>query len=93
MSLVPFWHEGNIDIEVIADLSGAKIFVDRDELAAKVSELIGEPQDAGSIAEIIIANRTRTEINSALQKYYRNNEKSTEIYHAIKSLIEHKRGR
>lgn len=93
LSLVPFWHEGNIDIEVIADLSGAKIFVDRDEIAAKISELTGESQDAGSIAEIIIANRTRTEINSALQKYYRNNEKSTEIYHAIKSLIEHKRGR
>ena len=93
LSLVPFWHEGNIDIEVVGDLSGAKIFVDRDELTAKVSELTGEPDDAGNIADIIINCRTKTEINSALQKHYHNNEKSTEIYHAIKSLIEQKRGR
>ncbi len=93
LSLVPFWHEGNIDIEVIADLSGAGIFVDRDEIAAKVSELTGESEEAGNIADIIINSRTKTEVNSALQKHYRDNEKSSEIYHAIKSLIEHKRGR
>ena len=93
LSLVPFWHEGNIDIEVIADLSGAGIFVDRDEIASKVSELTGESEEAGNIADIIINSRTKTEVNSALQKHYRDNEKSSEIYHAIKSLIEHKRGR
>ena len=93
LSLVPFWHEGNIDIEVIADLSGAGIFVDRDEIVAKVSELTGESEEAGNIADIIINSRTKTEVNSALQKHYRDNEKSSEIYHAIKSLIEHKRGR
>ena len=93
LSLVPFWHEGNIDIEVIADLSGAKIFVDREAIAAKVCELTGDPDDAGNIADIIINSHTRTEVNSALQKHYRNNEKSTQIYHEIKSLIEHKRGR
>lgn len=93
LSLVPFWHDGNIDIEVIADLSGAGIFVDRDEIAAKVSELTGESEEAGNIADIIINSRTKTEVNSALQKHYRDNEKSSEIYHAIKSLIEHKRGR
>ena len=93
LSLVPFWHEGNIDIEVIGDLSGSRIFVDRDEIAAKVFELTGDPDDAGNVADIIINSHTRTEINSALQKHYRNNEKSTQTYHAIRSLIEHKRGR
>ena len=91
-SLVPFWHEGNIDVEIVADLTGEKISVDREETAAKISERTGESENAGDIADIIINGLTKKEINRAIHAYYNDKEKAKQIYKAIKSLIRNKPG-
>ncbi len=92
-SLIPFWREKNIDIKIVADVSGKEVLNARDETAEKVSELTGDLENAVKIAEIIMSCRTRTEINSSLQRLYRDNDKSSSTYHALRPLIERKPGR
>ena len=92
-SLIPFWREKNIDIKIVADVSGKEVLNARDETAARVSELTGDFENAAKIAEIIMSCRTRTEVNSSLQRLYRDNDKSSSIYHALRPLIERKPGR
>lgn len=92
-SLIPFWREKNIDIKIVADVSGKEVLNARDETAEKVSELTGDLENAVKIAEIIMSCRTRTEVNSSLQRLYRDNDKSSSTYHALRPLIERKPGR
>ena len=92
-SLIPFWREKNIDIKIVADVSGKEVLNARDETAVRVSELTGDFENAVKIAEIIMSCRTRTEVNSSLQRLYRDNDKSSSTYHALRPLIERKPGR
>ncbi|MBQ6111951.1 MAG: diguanylate cyclase [Synergistaceae bacterium] len=92
-SLIPFWRDKNIDIKIVADVSGTEVRSNREETADKVIELTGDSENASKIADIIMSCRTRTEVNSALQRLYRDNDKSSSAFHNLKPLIEHKPGR
>ncbi len=95
-SLISFWKEKNITVDVIADVSGKRVHEDTESIAKKVAELLGDNDAANNAAEIagIITNcRTKMEINTALLKMFRNNAKVGEIYRAIKPLIANKRGK
>ena len=90
-SLVPFWKEKGIDLDIISDISGKNIF-SHDNLAQKVTLLTGEIQFAPQIAGIIRRCKTKTEVNNALQKLCRGTRKCGHIYRAIRPLIEDKPG-
>ncbi len=90
-SLVPFWKEKGIELDIISDISGTSIF-SHDELAQKVSILTGEVEFAPQIAGIIRHFETKTQVNNALQKLFRGTKKSGHIYRTIRPLIEDKPG-
>ncbi len=90
--LIPFWHDNNIDISMTTDIAGTVIYSAESELTHKVSALTGEILTAPLIAEIITKSATKTEVNNSLQKLFRGNKKSGEVYRAIKFLIEDKDG-
>lgn len=90
-SLIPFWKERGINIEIVADLSGNGIF-SHDDLAQKVALLTGELTFAPVIADVIRSARTKTEVNNALQKIYRGTRKCGQVYRMIRPLIDDKPG-
>ena len=90
-SLIPFWKEKGIELDVISDISGKNIF-SHDSLAQKVALLTGEVQYAPQIAGIIRNSKTKTEVNNSLQKLCRGTKKCGHIYRTIKPLIEDKPG-
>ena len=90
-SLIPFWQEKGIELDVISDISGKNIF-SHDRLAQKVALLTGEVQYAPQIAGIIRNSKTKTEVNNSLQKLCRGTKKCGHIYRTIKPLIEDKPG-
>ena len=91
-SLISFWKGKNITVEILADVSGTKSTQDTEDMAGKIAELTGETEDATKIAGIITSSRTKTEINTALLKTYKDSSRAGEIYRAIKPLLQHKRG-
>ena len=90
-SLIPFWKEKNIEIELISDISGSDIF-EHDLIAKKVSILTGEIQGAQAIANIIRRSKSKMEVSNALQKLYKGTKRSSQVYRMIKPLIENKPG-
>lgn len=90
-SLIPFWREKGVEVEIVSDISGKDVF-GNNELAQKVSLLTGELQAAPMIADIIRRCKYKIEVNTALQKLYRGTKKSGQIYRMIKPLIENKPG-
>lgn len=91
-SLIPFWKERGIDVDIVADLSGTGIYSGDNDLAQKIMILTGEIQTAPMIADIITNSKTKTEINNALQKLYRGTKKSGQVYRAIRPLMDDKPG-
>lgn len=92
-SLIPFWQEKGIEVEIVADVSGTKLRDESAEILQRVKELTGDTEDAADITKIVSSCRTKTEINSELLKKFRDNTKAGEIYRAIRPLIAHRRGR
>ena len=90
-SLIPFWQEKGVDVELVSDISGNGVF-HNNLLAQRIAILTGEVQLATEIAEIIRKGRTKTEVNNSLQKLYRGTKKCGQIYRMIRPLIEDKPG-
>ena len=90
-SLIPFWKEKNIEIELISDISGSDIF-GNDPVAKKVAILTGELQTARAISVIIRRCKSKMDVNNALQKLYKGTKRSSQVYRMIKPLIENKPG-
>lgn len=90
-SLIPFWKDKGITVEIISDISGRGLFA-QNSLAHKVSILTGEMQLAPQIAGIIRHCKTKMEVNHALQKLCRGTMKTSHIYRAIRPLIDDKPG-
>lgn len=84
-TLIPFWAERNIKLEIIADFAGNMSI---NELRKKLSELLNETDETiTDIAEILASNNSKVEINNALNKKLKNAIKAGEIYRKIKPLI------
>ena len=84
-SLIPFWAERNIKIEIIADFAGNASI---NELRQKISELLtSDDESISDIAEILSSFKTKMEINNALNKKFKDAAKAGEIYRKIKPLI------
>lgn len=88
--LVPFWRERGVMVEIIPDISGHGT-AEIDELSRRVEVLAGEGVMSRQIAEIIHNSGTKIEVNTAIQRLYRNN-RAGEIYRSIRPLIEDKPG-
>lgn len=89
-ALVPYWREKGVNVEIIPDISGhdtAKL----DDLTRRIEEMTGDAQMSRRLAEIITQSSTKIEINSAIQRLYRNS-KAGEVYRIIRPLIENKPG-
>lgn len=94
-SLIPFWQEKNVYIEIVADVSGTKVMSTKEEMTKNITELLGSTcsaEEAEEIAEIITRCRSKNDIHTALQRKYRDNAKTIEVYRAIHPLISGKRG-
>ena len=88
-SLIPFWAERDIKIDIIANFSCNS---DVNNIRKKLSEILSAEDDEliTMIAEIINSCRTKIEINNTLNKKLKNALKAGEIYRKIKPLIANK---
>ena len=84
-TLIPFWAERNIKLEIIADFAGNPSI---NELRKKLSELLNESDEMiTDIAEILASSSSKVEINNALNKKLKNAVKAGEVYRAVKPII------
>ena len=107
-TLISFWAERNVKLEIIANFFGNPSIND---LREKLSELLkadGEQTNGAAgdkrisvdvtdelisdVAEIIAVNKTKVDINNALNRKLKNAVKAGEIYRAIKPLISGRAG-
>ena len=86
-SLVHYWREKNIPVDITPEISAPGIYYGAGELVMKITDLTGDILNAPAIAEAVRNSATKTEVNNALQKLFRGNRKSGEIYRAIRPLI------
>lgn len=86
-SLVHYWREKNIPVDITPEISAPGIYYGAGELVMKITDLTGDILNAPAIAEAVRNSTTKTEVNNALQKLFRGNRKSGEIYRAIRPLI------
>ena len=89
-ALIPFWRENGAEVSIIPDISGHAT-AELEELARRIEVLTGDALMAGQIAEIITKCATKVEVNTAIQRLFRN-DKAGEIYRSIRPLIEDKPG-
>lgn len=92
--LVKFWgNKANVKLveNVAKDIKHPEL----NELEQEVYNLINNREDAIKVAKMISKYKTKSGINNALMKEFpsKNNQKSSQIYSAIKPLIADKKGR
>ena len=93
-SLLSFWGERGINLDFIINTAGQKskfTAPPAKELSQKVSVLLNDSTNSAAIANIIISYETKTEVNNALVKKFQS-RKGGQIYRAIKTLINDKKG-
>ena len=86
-SLVHYWREKNITVDIIPSISAPGIYYGAGELVKRITELTGDILNSPAIAEAVKSSSTKTEVNNALQKIFRGTRKSGQIYRAIRPLI------
>ena len=92
-SLIPYWKKRKVNVSIVVDVSGQNAQVVQNELEAQVAALLKDKSDAPAVAKIIQSYKTKQGVNNGLTRKFRDGKKVSEIYTAIKPLIDDKKGR
>lgn len=92
-SLIPYWKKRKVNVSIVVDVSGQNAQVVQSELEAQVAALLKDKSDAPAVAKIIQSYKTKQGVNNGLTRKFRDGKKVSEIYTAIKPLIDDKKGR
>lgn len=94
-SLVNYWKKKKVKVSLVVDVAKQSEQSLQNELERQVADLIKDKSEASTIAKMIRQYKTKQGLNNALMKKYpsKDNKKSSEIYSAIKPLINDKKGK
>ena len=91
-----YWKTRNVDVTLIADITGRSHNQEMEEMLAKLKDLLKEEEDVDveDIHKIMQQYKTKQGISNALMKKYpsKDNKKSSKIYKTIKPLLSDKKG-
>ncbi len=65
----------------------------QDPLVAEIEKLLKDTEDVAFVVECINHYKTKSGVNNALSKHYKDNKKAGALYNAIKPLIADKKGK
>ena len=90
-SLMSFGRERHVNVKLISNLAGT--IITPHEMKHKVSGILTSCTEAeiNEVAKIITNSSSRVEINSSLGKYFKDSQRSGEIYRLLRPLIVHKK--
>ena len=91
-----YWKSRNVNVTLIADITGRSHNQEVEETRAKLEELLQDEEDVDvdEIQKIMQQYKTKQGISNALMKKYpsKDNKKSSKIYKMIKPLLADKKG-
>ncbi|RKI83160.1 NYN domain-containing protein [bacterium 0.1xD8-71] len=91
-----YWKNRDVNVTLIADITGRSHNQEFEETRAKLRELLKEEEDVDvdDIHKIMQQYKTKQGISNALMKKYpsKDNKKSSKIYKTIKPLLADKKG-
>ncbi|SFA82088.1 hypothetical protein SAMN05216249_1033 [Acetitomaculum ruminis DSM 5522] len=65
----------------------------QDSVIAEVEKLLKDKDDVSFVVKCINYYKTKSGVNNALSKYYKDSKKASEVYKAVKPLIANKKGK
>ena len=94
-SVCIYWGKRNINVSIVADLSGKNLNQEKEEIASEVNRLISDKEVANDVTDFILQYKTKQGINNALVKKYpsKDNKQASELYKLIKPLLKDKKGK
>lgn len=94
-SVCLYWAKRNVNVTIVADVSGRNLKEEEDELINEVDKLLTDKEIVNKVAEIILQYKTKQGINNALIKNFpsKDHKQASEIYKAIKPLLKDKKGK
>ena len=94
-SVCLYWANRNVNVTIVADVSGRNLKEEEDELINEVDKLLTDKEIVNKVAEIILQYKTKQGINNALIKNFpsKDHKQASEIYKAIKPLLKDKKGK
>ncbi|MDD3924425.1 MAG: hypothetical protein PHP11_04925, partial [Erysipelotrichaceae bacterium] len=94
-SVCQYWSKRNIDVSIVADLTGRNLKQEKDDLYNEVDKLLIDKDIVQKVTDIIVQYKTKQGINNALIKNFpsKDHKQASEIYKMIKPLLKDKKGK
>ena len=94
-SVCQYWSKRNIDVSIVADLTGRNLKQEKDDLYNEVDKLLIDKDIVQKVTDIIVQYKTKQGINNALIKNFpsKDHKQASEIYKMIKPLLKDKEGK